>query len=122
MERYFAWHRAMDDACKDLGLPIITVVYEHLLQDTAPYLEKLLKFMGVTPPEEQVREAWRDHQLPSAALLLLSAEHLMMLTPTGAALPCHESIVFVCCVSRFGMQLNGGSQSTNQTRPASPGT
>ena len=55
MERYFAWHRAMDSACKDMGLPIITVVYEQMLLDPSPNLQKLLKFMGVSPPEEQVR-------------------------------------------------------------------
>ena len=68
MERYFAWHRAMDDACRDLGLPIITVVYEHLLQDTAPNLEQLLRFMGITPPEEQVRHAterWKPIHKPN---------------------------------------------------------
>lgn len=54
MERYFAWHRAMDDACKELNLPIITIIYEDMLKDTPPNLERLLKFMGIAPPETQV--------------------------------------------------------------------
>mgnify|MGYP000427202563 CR=1 FL=1 len=47
MERYFAWHRALDNAAHDLNLPIITVVYEDLLSNTMPNLERMLQFMYV---------------------------------------------------------------------------
>lgn len=47
MERYFAWHRALEAAAHDLNLPMITVIYEDLLSDPEPRLKRLLKFMCV---------------------------------------------------------------------------